>query len=819
MFAESSKVYRSLNFDTATISNWNSTADAELPSGYNTLTFDNNYQYILSTVSYKRYTANVLLTLGAAVTVNKGDVITQGSASGVATETVVGTTTLYVGGWNGTAFTTGSDISIAGVAASGSQPSAVTAFSASSTFGGTAGDTLIAITSPITDPDSLSRLQNADMIFGWKDRVHVIKAYHDGAGNATGAPAGSSLVTGFAYLEIDPTPLVDKNTQSSPTPPSTGIARPIRLGGEIAQVVLSIGTQSGESAEITVNISLNRATGHDFSNIGTGGFNTSNYPNIIFGQPAEAKAEAYTNEDIAEKSQVWEKGKGRVFVMSTDEDGFFRVGKFFEVDQGTGTVKFAAQINISGLDGLGFRDGETINKFTGDSGMSPIDNSTVPTSYAVEQYLDRRLGFDRNMNAKAALLGDGFLPQKNPLLTQTLDANGNPDHTLNMVSGRVVQLGDPVQDLDAANKQYVDKRVFANDEIQELRDIELNNTSFENEYGKNDMMVLTGNKRVYVKQKTGNPDDWRVGQLVTGVATDTAAYIEDLEAKTLDNGEEIWVLVYKPLQITSVTTSGNNGNLDAQRGYKLVQLNSGATGEILWSQGQSTTNEARTKTQGNQFKLINVTGTFTTNTADTLSVLNLVNADVTETPNIYPLTVTVQGLQDFEGEKIEDTNGAYGDTTGGFDGAPVTTTLEFANASEANSTVDDGAPGTTTRSDINIEVERVRATQNAVTGDILDPGSVKVNLQLQDEAVVNTDVNNSADIAQSKLLMNNAPILANSDALDDGSTAGQRAKQANQGLAAFDSSTFAEDQVWTLIGTDAQAFVSSLSIEFINLNK
>ena len=815
VFSESSKVYRSLNFDRATISNWNSTADAELPSGFNTLTFDNNYQYILSTVSYNRYATNVLLALGAAVSVTKGDIITQGSASGVATETIVGTTTLYISNWNGTAFTTGSNISIAGTPAAGSQPSAVTAFSASTTFGSTAGDTLIALTSPITDPDSLSRLQNADMIFGWKDRVHVIKAYHDGAGNATGVPAGSSLVTGFAYLEIDSTPLVDKNTQASPTPPGTGIARPMRLGGEISQVVLSLGVQSGEPAEITVNISLNRATGHDFSNIGTGGFNTSNYPNIIFGQPAEAKAEAYTNEDIAEKSQVWEKGKGRVFVMSTDEDGFFRVGKFFEVDQGTGTVKFAAQINISGLDGLGFRDGETINKFTGDSGMSPIDNSTVPTSYAVEQYLDRRLGFDRNMNAKTALLGDGYLPQKNPLLTQTLDVNGNPDHTLNMVSGRVVQLGDPVQDLDAANKQYVDKRVFANDEIQELRDIELNNTSFENEYGKNDMMVLTGNKRVYVKQTTGNPDDWRVGNLVTGVATDTAAYIEDLEAKTLDNGEEIWVLSYKPLQITSVTTSGNNGNLDAQRGYKLVQLNSGATGEILWSQGQSSTNESRSKTDGNEFKLINVTGVFTTNTADTLSVLNLVNADATETASIYPLSVTVQGLQDFEGEKIEDTNGAYGDTTGGFDGAPVTTTLEFANASEANSTVDDGAPGTTTRSDINIEVERVRATQNNTTGDILDPGSVKVNLQLQDEAVVNTDVNNSADIAQSKLLMGNAPVLTNSDALDDSSTSGQRTKQANQGIAAFSADAFAEDQLWTLTGSDAAAFTTSLQIDDI----
>ena len=63
--------------------------------------------------------------------------------------------------------------------------------------------------------------------------------------------------------------------------------------------------------------------------------------------------------------------------------------------------------------------------------------------------------------------------------------------------------------------------------------------------------------------------------------------------------------------------------------------------------------------------------------------------------------------------------------------------------------------------------------------------------------------------------MSNAPILANSDSLDDGSTAGQRTKQANQGLAAFDSSAFAEDQVWTLIGTDAQAFVSALSVDDI----
>ena len=811
VFSESSKVYRSLNFDTATITNWNSTADAELPDGVNTLTFDNNYQYILSTVDYKRYKTNVKLDLAAGVTVTKGDTITQGSASGKAAETITGTQTLYITDWNGTPFTT----SAITVNATATTVSTVTAFSSTDTFGGTAGDTLVAITSPITDVDTLSRLQNADMIFGWKDRVHVVKAYHDGAGNATGTPAGSSLLTGFAYLEIAPTPLVDKNVQVSPTPPATGIARPLRYGGEIQQVVLSIGVQEGEPAEITVNISLTRATGHDFSNIGTGSFNTSNYPNIIFGEPSESKAEAYTNEDIAEKSQVWEKGKGRVFVMSTDEDGFFRVGKFFEVDQGTGTVKFAAQINISGLDGLGFRDGETINKFTGDSGMSPIDNSTVPTSYSVEQYIDRRLGFDRNMNVKTALLGDGYLPQKNPVLTQTLDANLEPDHTLNMQNGRLVQLGDPTQDLDGANKQYVDKRVFANDEIQELRDIELNEVAFGQDYGKNDLIVLTGNKRVYVKQTTGNPDDWRVGDIITGDATDSVAYIEDLEAKTLDNSEEVYVLSYKPLQITSITTSGSNNNLTAQRGFTIEQLNSGATGEILWSQDSTSTASANTKTNGNQFKLINVTGTFTNNVADTLTIKNLVDADVTSTPGIYPLSVTTQGLQDFENELIENTNGANGQTTGGFDGAIVTTTLEFANASEASNTVDDGDPGSITRSDVNIEVERVRATQNAITGEILDPGKTKINLQLQDQAIINSDVNNEADIVQSKLLMNNAPVLTNSDALDDSSTNGQRTKQANQGIAAFSADAFAEDQLWTLTGTDAAAFTSSLQINDI----
>ncbi len=804
VLSEGSKVYRSLAFNEQAISSWGDTADQTLPSGFNLVTFDDNYKYILATVAKSKFESQVKLTLGAGVAVTRGDVVTQGSASGVVTESQAGATVIYLSDWNGTSFTTSSIT----INATSTTVTDIVEFSNTTTFGATAGDTKVALTSPVTDADSLGRLNSGSMIFGWKDRVHVVVAYHDGEGNTQGTPAAGTQLTGFPYFEVGAAALVDKNTQVNPTPPGTGIARPLDIGST-QQVVLSVGAQDGIGASITVNISLNRATGHDFSNIGTGGFNTSNYPNILFGNPSEAKAEAYTNSDVAEKSQVWERGKGRVFVMSTDEDGFFRVGKFFEVDQGTGTVKFAAQINISGLDGLGFRDGETISKFTGDNGMSPIDNSTVPTSYAVEQYIDRRLGFDRNMNVKAALLGDGFLPQKNPILTITRDSNNNPNHTLNMQSGRLVQLADPTDDLDATTKQYVDKRVFANDEVQELKDIELNDISFEDDYGKNDLLVLTGNRRVYVKQTIGNPDDWRIGQLITGVASETAAYIEDLEAKTLDNGEEIYVLTYSPLQITSIQTSGANNNLTAQRGFTVTQSGTGATGEILWEQDQSTTNENRQVTQGNEIRLINTTGTFVAgNSANVLTITDLFGTAVSTT--VYPLSITIPTVSDFSNEKIENTDGAYGNTTGGFDGAVVTTTLEFANASESNLS-GDGVPGSTTRSDVNIAVERIRGTMDS-NGQLLDPGSTKVNLQLQAQSIINADVNNEADIIQSKLDMNNAPVLTNSNNFEDASTAGQRTKQANQGLAAFNADVFAEDQIWTLQGADVTAFIASLAV-------
>jgi len=810
------KTYRSINFDETQITDFNGFGPSKLSDGNNLLTFDTNYDYILQNVEYDNFDAAYRITFEEAqtsdqssLTIPAGSTITQAStgASGVTKTGGTNVTELILADWNGTAFTvgegTGFELSYTEPGGSpvvivGSGPDAVYDLTqgSSKTFGSKSGDTLIAIGS-VTAASTRARLNQGDMIFGWKDRVHTVVAYHDGDGTFVGTPANGSLQTGFPYFEIAPTPAVDKFAgTSNPDYSATGIARPLRIDNENDNVILSVGIPAGEGAEITVNISLCRATGHDFSNIGTGGYNSSNYPNVIFGSPASTKTAVVTNEEDIEKAQVWERDKGRVFFASTDEDGFFRIGKFFTVDQGTGTVTFAAQVAISGLDGLGFRDGETISKFSADTSMTQESNQIVPTEFAVVNYVNRRLGFDKNMTRTEAPIGEGFLPQLNPILT-ALTVDGNPAHALNMSDGRLTRLGPPVQGSDGTNKTYVDERIFANDEFEDLKNVEFNEVGAADNFGANDMVVLTGNKRVYVK--TDASQSFQVyaethKNIITGQSTPSAGILADIETIELDTLNTdgtpvtVQVLSYRLLEQTVLRLSA--GSITAARGDLITQANSGATGRVLWSQGQVAGGTNATKTASNEIILYDVTGTFTDDIpADVLTVTAVANGQATAT-TVYPQTVgqsagvELLDLQDFEGERIENKfDGADKQTTSGVDGAPVTTMLEVANASERL----DGNPGEDTRSDVNIIVRRLQ-------------NKVDVNLQYQEQSLINKDVNTEADIAQEKLKMNNAPVLQNSTNLDDASTSGQRTKQANQGVAAFDASTFAEDQLWTLSG-------------------
>ena len=236
------------------------------------------------------------------------------------------------------------------------------------------------------------------------------------------------------------------------TPIITGISRPM---SSIVAQPLRVGYLAGTGAQITTRISTCRATAHDLLDIGTGGYNTTNYPYQIFGNPYQ-KADQ-TNE-------VLEETVGRVFYVTTDQNGIFRVGRFFTVDQGTGTVTFSASIALSNLDGLGFKRGVTVSEFSTDSSMTNDASDTIPTQSAVRGYIDNRLGVQHSgaTTPATALIGSGYLN-----LSGQLPMKGN----MSMGGFTIGSMGLPILNSDATNKLYVDNVVNARDSFFKLKDI------------------------------------------------------------------------------------------------------------------------------------------------------------------------------------------------------------------------------------------------------------------------------------------------------------------------------------------------------------
>ena len=299
------------------------------------------------------------------------------------------------------------------------------------TMGATAGDVVIAIEKVTAAVQA--RLDNNDMIFSYRGKTHVVTNYTD---------RGS-------YATIQISDLAGSNINSDAgLYGGTGLAADIRFSGNATKTI-PCSLQDGEQANITVGISTLRANGHDFDKIGTGGFNTTNYPSIIYGDPViEAK----------QGNEVNERGKGRVFFASTDQDGFFRIGKFFSVDQGTGTVTFAASIAISNLDGLGFRQGVRITEFSNDDTMADADPAAVPTEFATEGFVTRRLHFNRTgVKQITGTIGPGALARDG-----TTEMTGD----LNAGGFKITNAADPTLAQDLTTKSYVDARTpFGNEAI------------------------------------------------------------------------------------------------------------------------------------------------------------------------------------------------------------------------------------------------------------------------------------------------------------------------------------------------------------------
>ena len=152
-------------------------------------------------------------------------------------------------------------------------------------------------------------------------------------------------------------------------------------------IVFSTSRATAVAENVLVNVrkefSLVRLTGHDFLQVGTGGTDTTNWPNNPTQNPNQTY-QVMTNET----------DPGRVYYTATDDLGNFYVGDQFKVDQATGNVTLdASAFNLSGLESLrlgsvGGLIGASINEFSTDTTLGQNSNNKVPTQAAVKGYVD-----------------------------------------------------------------------------------------------------------------------------------------------------------------------------------------------------------------------------------------------------------------------------------------------------------------------------------------------------------------------------------------------------------------------------------------------
>ena len=166
-----------------------------------------------------------------------------------------------------------------------------------------------------------------------------------------------------------------------------------------------------------------------------------------------------------------------MFYTSTDQDGNFRVGELFEVEQATGIVTLNADLfNLQGLSELslgGVVLGGTevvIREFSTDATMSANSDNIVPTQRAIVTYIGNRVsGGGANLNVSGFRAGQ-IKVRNREIFNEAFPTNGVitfPDVTnlnggmggylmaLNFFTGGTASTelneGDPISAIDDSN--------------------------------------------------------------------------------------------------------------------------------------------------------------------------------------------------------------------------------------------------------------------------------------------------------------------------------------------------------------------------------
>jgi len=177
---------------------------------------------------------------------------------------------------------------------------------------------------------------------------------------------------------------------------------------------------NGTSLNTRIRFSQARMTGHDFLDIGTGNFAETNYP----GTPTQ---------DTRPANETVENGGGRVFFTTTDQDGNFRVGDLFNIEQSTGVATLNADaFNISGLQELSLGEftlgggSATITEFSTDPFFTANSDSVIPTQRAIKSYIASQIG-----GGGASLNVNSIIAGTVQVSGSTITTTGNETITMN----------------------------------------------------------------------------------------------------------------------------------------------------------------------------------------------------------------------------------------------------------------------------------------------------------------------------------------------------------------------------------------------------
>ena len=137
--------------------------------------------------------------------------------------------------------------------------------------------------------------------------------------------------------------------------------------------------------EVREKYSQVRLTGHDMLAVGTGNKTDTNYPYEL-------------PSNYLPGNETYFRGGGRVFYTTTDQDGNFRVGQLFAVQQATGIITISADyFNLTGLTQLALGgiavggNATIITEFSTDATFTADSNAIIPTQKAIKQYIARRV--------------------------------------------------------------------------------------------------------------------------------------------------------------------------------------------------------------------------------------------------------------------------------------------------------------------------------------------------------------------------------------------------------------------------------------------